>query len=49
MLKMAATTTKTTSSGVTMVIEMIRVGPLQNQEIAPRDGGGSLERVEDML
>ena len=46
------TTTTTTSIGVTMVTEMIGMGPYvppQNREVTPRDGGDSVARVEDML
>ena len=35
-----------------MLIETTRMGPmflLQNREVAPRDGGDSMVRVEDML
>ena len=44
------TTIATTSTGVTMVIET--TGPYvppQKREVTPKDGGGSMLRVEDML
>ncbi|TMW83040.1 hypothetical protein EJD97_003165 [Solanum chilense] len=49
---METTTTTITSTGVTMVIKKYRNGsyvPPQNREVTPRDCGGSLARVEDML
>ena len=52
MFEMGTITATTTSSGVTMVTEMIKVGPYvlrQNWEVAPRDSRGSMARVEDIL
>ena len=52
MYDMGLTTATTTSTGVTMVTQMIRVDPmflLKIREVAPRDGGGSMVRVEDMF
>ena len=49
---MESTTATTSSTGVTMVTEMIGVGtyvPPQNREVTPRDGGHSMELVEDVL
>ena len=45
-------TTTTTSTGVTMVREMIEMGPtslIKNCEVTPMDDGDSMARVEDML
>ena len=53
MSEMEITTATTTSTGVTMVTEMIGMGPMslpQNCEVTLRDGGDSTARVEeDML
>ena len=52
MSEMETTIATTTSTGVIMVIEMIGMGPNvppENHEITPRDGRGSMSRVEDML
>ncbi|TMX01427.1 hypothetical protein EJD97_024533 [Solanum chilense] len=51
MSKMKTTTATTTSIGVTMVIEMIEMGPmfLLNCEVTQWDGGDSMAGVEDML
>ena len=52
MSEMETTIATTTSAGVTMVIRNDRNGPYvppQNREVTPRDGGGSMARVEDML
>ena len=45
-------TTTTTSTGVTMVREMIEMGPtslIKNCEVTPTDDGDSVAGVEDML
>lgn len=51
MFEMETITVTTTSTGVIMVIGMIGVGliPPRNWEVFPRNGGGSMVRVEDML
>ena len=52
MSEMETTTATTTLTAVKMLIETTRMGPmflLQNREVAPRDGGDSMARVEDML
>ena len=49
MSEMETTTATTTSTGVTTVTEMGPMSPPENREVTPRDGGDSMERVEDML
>ena len=50
--EMATPTARKTSTRVTIVTEMIRMGPtfhLKNREVDLRDCGGSMARIEDML
>ena len=52
MSEMETTTVTTTSTGVTMVREMIEMGPtslIKNCEVTPTDDGDSVAGVEDML